>query len=96
MIYPSTFEGFGIPVLEALFSKLPVITSNISSLPEAGGDAAYYIDPYSPEEIAVAMKKIFYDKELRETMKQKGWDHAQKFTQYKCAETVMNVYKSIW
>jgi glycosyltransferase involved in cell wall biosynthesis len=96
MIYPSTFEGFGIPVLEALFSKLPVITSKISSLPEAGGDAAYYIDPYSPEEIALAMKKIFYDKELRETMKQKGGDYAQKFTQYKCAEAVMNVYKSIW
>ncbi len=96
MIYPSTFEGFGIPVLEALFSKLPVITSNIASLPEAGGDAAYYIDPFKPGEIAIAMKKIFYDEQLRETMKQKGILHAQNFTQQKCAEAVMNVYKSLW
>ncbi|HUS01771.1 MAG TPA: glycosyltransferase family 1 protein [Chitinophagaceae bacterium] len=93
MIYPSTFEGFGIPVLEALFSKLPLITSNKSSLPEAGGDAAYYIDPYSPEEIALAMKKIFYDEHLRTVMIQKGLVHAQNFTQEKCAEAVMNVYK---
>ena len=96
MIYPSTFEGFGIPVLEALFSKLTVITSNISSLPEAGGDAAYYVDPFKPEEIAISMKKIFYDEKLREIMKQKGIIHAQNFTQQKCAEAVMNVYKSLW
>jgi glycosyltransferase involved in cell wall biosynthesis len=95
MLYPSTFEGFGIPVLEALFSKLPVITSNISSLPEAGGDAAYYVDPLHAEEIAIAMKKIFYDEQLRETMKQKGILYAQNFTQQKCAEAVMNVYKNL-
>src|SRR6185295_1175161 len=52
MIYPSFFEGFGIPVLEALWSKLPVITSNTSCLPEVGGDAAYYVDPGNAEEIA--------------------------------------------
>lgn len=94
LIYPSMFEGFGIPVLEALFSKLPVITSNISSLPEAGGDAALYINPASHEEIAEAMKRIFYDEPLREIMKQKGWQHAQKFTEEKCAASVMDVYKS--
>ena len=96
MIYPSTFEGFGIPVLEALFSKLPVITSDISSLPEAGGDAACYVDLLNAEEIAEGMKKIFYDEQLRGTMKQKGIIHAQNFTQQKCAEAVMNVYKSLW
>jgi glycosyltransferase involved in cell wall biosynthesis len=96
MIYPSMFEGFGIPVLEALFSNLPVITSNISSLPEAGGDAAYYVDPLDAGEIAEGMKKIFYDEKLRETMIQKGVLHAQNFTQEKCAAAVMNVYKSLW
>jgi glycosyltransferase involved in cell wall biosynthesis len=96
MIYPSVFEGFGIPVLEALFSRLPVITSNISSLPEAGGEGAYYINPLNFEEIAMAMKKIFYDEQLRETMKQNGWKHAQNFTAVKCATSVMNVYKNVW
>ena len=59
MIYPSFFEGFGIPVLEALWSRLPVITSNVSCLPEAGGDGAYYVNPNSAEEIAEGMKKIY-------------------------------------
>lgn len=95
MIYPSIFEGFGIPVLESLFSRLPVITSNISSLSEAGGDAAYYVDPLNPEEITEGMKKIFYDHQLGETMKQKGWQHAQNFTPEKCAAEVMNVYKDL-
>jgi glycosyltransferase involved in cell wall biosynthesis len=96
MIYPSFFEGFGIPVLEALWSKLPVITSNVSCLPEAGGDAAYYVDPSSPEQIAEGMKKIYTDKDFAESMKEKGWLHAQNFTPEKHAESVMNLYKSIW
>lgn len=96
MIYPSTFEGFGIPVLEALFSRLPVITSNISSLPEAGGEGAYYVDPTRPEQIAEAMKRIYFENDLREMLKQKGWEHAQNFTPEKCATSVMNIYKSLW
>lgn len=95
MIYPSIFEGFGIPVLEALWSRLPVITSNLSSLPEAGGDAAYYIDPAKPEEIAVAMKNIYSDAELQNSMKEKGWQHAQKFTAQKSAGSVIKVYESL-
>lgn len=96
MIYPSTFEGFGIPVLEALFSSLPVITSNLSSLPEVGGDAAYYVNPLSAEEIAAGMKKVFHEEYLRNELIEKGVAHAQEFTQQKCAEAVMNVYKSLW
>jgi glycosyltransferase involved in cell wall biosynthesis len=96
MIYPSFFEGFGIPVLEALWSKLPVITSNVSCLPEAGGDGAYYINPASAEEIAAGMKKIYSDKTFAASMIEKGWQHAQKFTPQKHAEAVMNVYKSVW
>jgi glycosyltransferase involved in cell wall biosynthesis len=92
MVYPSFFEGFGIPVLEALWSKIPVITSNVSCLPETGGDAAYYVDPASPAEIASALSSIKNNKELIATMIDKGWQHAQKFTPQKCAADVMQVY----
>lgn len=96
MIYPSFFEGFGIPILEALWSNVPVITSNVSCLPEAGGDAAYYVNPNCAEEIAEGMKKIYTDKLFADEMKAKGWQYAQNFTQQKCADAVMNVYKKIW
>jgi glycosyltransferase involved in cell wall biosynthesis len=95
MIYPSFFEGFGIPVLEALWSRLPVITSNVSCLPEAGGYGAYYVDPNSSEEIAEGMKKIYSDKIFADELTEKGWLHAQKFTQQKCAADVMTVYEKL-
>ncbi len=95
MIYPSFFEGFGIPVLEALWSRLPVITSNVSCLPGAGGDGAYYVNPNSSEEIAEGMKTIYADGSYTEAMKEKGWQHAQNFTQLKCAAEVMKVYQSL-
>ena len=95
MIYPSFFEGFGIPVLESLWSRLPVITSGVSCLPETGGDGAYYVNPNSAEEIAEGMLRIYTDPSLRESMKEKGWNHAQKFTQQKCAASVMNVYREV-
>lgn len=96
MIYPSFFEGFGIPVLEALWSRLPVITSGISCLPEAGGEGAFYIDPSDSGSIAEAMRNIYNDPSLVSNMKEKGWQHAQKFTQQKCAAAVMEVYKTLW
>lgn len=94
MIYPSFFEGFGIPVLEALWSKLPVITSNVSCLPEAGGPGAYYVDPAKAEEIAAGMKKIYSDQVFADQLREKGILHAQGFSQQKCAAAVMNVYKN--
>jgi glycosyltransferase involved in cell wall biosynthesis len=95
MIYPSFFEGFGIPVLEALWSRVPVITSNISCLPEAGGDAAYYVNPQKAEEIATAMRTIVADKTIAADMVEKGWQHAQHFSPQQCAAAVMNVYQSL-
>lgn len=92
LIYPSVFEGFGIPVLEALWSKVPVITSNISCLPETGGNAAYYVNPISPAEIADGMIKLATDKTLVKEMREKGWQHAQNFTPRKCTADVMQVY----
>jgi glycosyltransferase involved in cell wall biosynthesis len=82
-------------VLEALCSRLPVITSNVSCLPEAGGDAAYYVNPDSAEEIAEGMKKIFTDQSFASVLKEKGWQHAQNFTRKKCAAEVMKVYEQL-
>jgi glycosyltransferase involved in cell wall biosynthesis len=95
MIYPSIFEGFGIPVLEALWSKIPVITSNISCLPEAGGDGAFYVDPYQPEEIASQLEKICSDSDLVQKNVEIGWKHAQKFSSFQTASAVMNLYRSL-
>lgn len=95
MIYPSTFEGFGIPVLEALWSNIPVITSNVSCMPETGGNAAYYVNPLSEEEMANAMFEVATNTSLRNEMIVKGWLHAQLFTQQKCAAAVMDVYKKL-
>lgn len=92
LIYPSFYEGFGLPVLEALWGRVPVITSNTSCLPETGGDAALYVNPNSPHEIATAMFKVATDKSLVSEMKEKGWQHAQKFTAKNCATQVMQVY----
>ena len=95
MIYPSFFEGFGAPVLEALWSRLPVITSNVSCLPEAGGPGSYYVDPNNAEEIAAGMKKIYTDKSFADDMRTKGWLHALHFSPEKYAANMMNIYKAV-
>jgi glycosyltransferase involved in cell wall biosynthesis len=95
MIYPSLFEGFGIPVLEAIASNLPVITSNTSSLPEAGGNAALYINPLNVNELKNAMEEIAANHSLKSDIVEKGKLHVQKFTQQHCAADVMAVYKSL-
>lgn len=95
MIYPSFFEGFGIPVLEALWSRLPVITSNQSCLPEAGGEGALYINPAEAGEIARAMERIVREPALVQSMQDKGWTHAQSFSPRQTAANVMAVYQEL-
>ena len=92
LLYPSFFEGFGIPVLEGLWSEVPVITSNVSCLPEAGGKGAYYVNPSSADEIALAMKRIYNEPSLVATLKKLGLEHAASFTPANCARNVMQVY----
>lgn len=92
LIYPSIMEGFGIPVLEAMASGTAVITSNCSSLKEAGGDAAILIDPNNSNDIFNAMKKLNQEDVFRANCIEKGLLHANHFTNEKCAAQVMQVY----
>ena len=92
-IYPSLYEGFGLPVVEAMQCGAPVITSNCSSLPEVGGDAAYNVDPHSVEEINLALQAVINDDELRHHLIVRGHAQAKKFSwQYTAAET-LEVYQ---
>ncbi len=91
-VYPSVFEGFGIPVLEALHSGIPVITSNVSCLPEAGGPGSCYIDPNSPESIAEGIEKVLTDSELQKDMIAKGLEHAANFLPGKIAGEWKKIY----
>lgn len=86
--YVSLFEGFGVPVLEAMNCETPVITSNVSSLPEVAGDAALLVSPESVEEIAEAMRQIWEDRHLYHTLVDKGREQRKKFSWSKAAEVV--------
>jgi len=90
-VLPSLYEGFGLPILEAMRYGCPVITSNVSSLPEAGGDAALYFDPNDIEDIQDKILKVITDSSLREEMITKGTDHYKKFTWEKAAKEVLSV-----
>lgn len=95
MIYPSIFEGFGIPILEALFCKTPVITTKGGCFSESGGPSSYYINPLDVSELKEAIQHIQSDKDLREQMIADGYLHAQKFTDDKIAQNLMNIYQSL-
>jgi len=94
-LYPSLRESFGIPMLEAMACGIPVITSNTSSMPEVGGNAALFIDPFKPEEITAAINKLLSDNTLRESLIQKGFENARKFSWRAMAENVLNLYNEV-
>ena len=92
-IYPSLYEGFGLPVLEAMACGIPVITSNVSSLPEVAGDAAFLVDPYSVEEIAESARKILKDRELKDDLSKRGMERAKSFSWEKTAMETLRAYE---
>lgn len=94
--YPSLYEGFGLPILEAQACGCPVITSNVSSMPEVAGESAILVDPYNVEEIASAIHKVSLDKNLRDNLIQKGFENCKRFSWKKCAEETLKVYEEVY
>ena len=95
LIYPSIFEGFGIPIIEALFSKIPVITTKQGCFKEAGGPASIYIDPLSEDEITSAINLIENDNKLRKYIIEEGFKYVKKFSDEKIARNIMDLYTSL-
>ncbi len=91
-VFPSLSEGFGLPVLEAMAAGTPVITSNTTSLPEVGGEAAILIDPLDIEKMAEAMRQVLSNENLRNEMIGKGLGQAKKFSWAKTAEQTKEIY----
>ena len=94
-VYPSFFEGFGIPIIEALYSETPVITSNISCLPEAGGNDSVYINPYNFEDIKAKILFLWQNKSERKRRAEKGFDFVQKFNDEEIGENLLSVYQEV-
>jgi glycosyltransferase involved in cell wall biosynthesis len=94
LVYPSLYEGFGLPPLEAMACGCPAIVSNTSSLPEVCGDAAYYVDPSSPDAIAEAILKVATDEPMRTVLKKKGLAQAARFNWVTTAQSVYKVLES--
>lgn len=94
-IYPSIFEGFGIPIIEALYSKTAVITTNSGVFPEAGGLNSIYIDPQNINEIANKISLLLQNKNLRNEIEENGYLFAQNFSDEKIAYNIHELYKSL-
>src|SRR5204862_675963 len=94
-VFPSLYEGFGLPPLEAMAHGTPVVTSNTSSLPEVVGNAAILVNPENVFEIMHALHRVLLDEPLRERMKQRGYDQAKKFSWDASAREILNVYENV-
>ncbi|MCJ7691572.1 MAG: glycosyltransferase family 4 protein [Clostridiaceae bacterium] len=95
-LYPSLYEGFGLPVLEAMARKVPVVTSNVSSLPEVAGDAAIMINPYSEKELFDSMLALLENDEKRGELISRGIKNAKRFNWGKTAKNTLQVYKEVY
>ena len=94
-VFPSLYEGFGLPPLEAMASGTPVITSNVSSLPEVVGDAALLVDPLQPEAIADAMRRVLTDSALRADLRGRGLIRARQFSWERSIRRVREIYGEV-
>lgn len=92
-LYPSLLEGFGLPILEAFRCGCPVITSNITSMPEVAGDAALYVNPYDTQQIADRILRLIVDKGLQKELKLKGFEQAKNFSWKKTASVILKAFE---
>ncbi|MDO8573338.1 MAG: glycosyltransferase family 1 protein [Candidatus Daviesbacteria bacterium] len=95
LLYPSLYEGFGLPILDAFASGTPVVTSNISSMPEVGSDGALYVNPESTEDIKEKLKSVLNDKDLKQDLIKKGFERVRQFSWEKCARETAKVYEGL-
>ncbi len=95
LVYTTLYEGFGLPILEAMACGTPVITSNVSSMPEVAGNAALLINPIDEYEIKKSVNDVLNDKNLRKELVEKGVERAKEFTWEKTAEQTSKVYKDL-
>jgi len=95
LVYPSLYEGFGLPPLEAMACGCPVAVSNSSSLPEVCGDAAMFFDPYSVEDIKNAIEQIFINENLKQNLIEKGLIQARKYDWEKTAKKIIKIFKEV-
>ena len=94
-VFPSLYEGFGLPVLEAMSCGCPVVASRATSLPEVAGDAALLVDPYQPEDIASAMKKLLEGRDLQAELRARGLEQARRFSWEKTAGETLAIYREL-
>src|SRR5690606_28201543 len=94
-VFPSLYEGFGLPPLEAMAAGVPVITSNVSSLPEVVGDAALLIDPRDPAAIAGAITRVVGDPSLRADLVRRGHERVKAFSWERSVSRVREVYREV-
>jgi glycosyltransferase involved in cell wall biosynthesis len=92
-VFPSIYEGFGLPILESLASGTPVITSHTSSMPEVGADSAIYIDPYNSRDISEALRGLLGSSSLHKSLHDRGIQRAKQFTWEKVARETLEVFK---
>lgn len=95
LLYPSLYEGFGLPILDAFVCGTPVITSNTSSMPEVGGDAPLYVDPFNVDDIKKKLEEVIADEELREKLVKKGFEQAKMFSWEKTAKGTAEIYRKL-
>jgi len=94
-VFPSLYEGFGLPPLEAMAHGTPVLTSNTSSIPEVVGNAAVIVNPENVFEIMRALERVLLDQSLREKMRQRGYEQVRKFSWSKSAASLLAAYEEI-